>query len=164
MAVLARRESGLEDLFDFRRDFDGLISRMVRSGAGGIRPSDLSVAAPPIEALVDTEKKEYRLRVALPGVKPEEIQLSLQGNSLTISGEHKAEEEKKDSSYIHREFSFERFERTIVLPKDIDTDDISAEYNNGVLEIVAPFSAAALPKKIEVKSQAKSKAATTAST
>jgi HSP20 family protein len=118
------------------------------------------IAAPPIEALVDTEKKEYRLRVALPGVSPEEIQLSLQGGSLTISGEHKAAEEKKDSSYLHREFSFERFQRTVILPEDIDIEKISAEYNNGVLEIVAPFSAAALPKKIEVKSKAKTKAIT----
>jgi HSP20 family protein len=159
MTVLARRDNAFEELFDFRRDFDGLFDRLVRSG-GGARSADMLIAAPPIEALVDTEKKEYRLRVALPGVSPEEIQLSLQGGSLTISGEHKAAEEKKDSSYLHREFSFERFQRTVILPEDIDIEKISAEYNNGVLEIVAPFSAAALPKKIEVKSKAKTKAIT----
>jgi HSP20 family protein len=161
MTVLARRDNVFEDLFDFRQDFDSLFNRLLRNNGGGTsRQDELSIVAPPIEAFIDDEKREYRLRVALPGVKPEEIQLSLHGDRLTISGEHSAAKEKKDASYLQREFSFERFKRTVVLPDDVDTAKISAEYNNGILEIVAPFNASASPRTIEVKSESKSKAST----
>ena len=63
------------------------------------------------------------------------------------------------TDYLHREFSYERFERTIALPEGVDTEKIAAEYNNGVLEITARVSATALPKRIEIKSLPKTKGA-----
>jgi HSP20 family protein len=104
---------------------------------------------------VDTKEKKYHLRVALPGVTPDEVKLDLQGNSLAISGEHKTGGEKKESNHLHKEFSFESFERTVLLPEDVDAEKITAEYKNGVLEIVAPLSAAAIPKRIEIKTEEK---------
>jgi HSP20 family protein len=79
---------------------------------------------------------------------------------LTVSGEHKSENEKKDTNYLEREFSFGRFERLITLPQGVDTEKLSAEYNNGVLEISAPLNASALPKRIEVKGQGQGQAKT----
>jgi HSP20 family protein len=114
---------------------------------------------PPIQSWIDNEKKTYHLRVALPGVNPDEVQINAQGNTLTISGEHEAGEEKEQADYFRREFSFERFERTVVLPEGVDVGKINAEYNNGVVEITAPLSEAALPKRIEIKSADKTKAA-----
>ncbi|HET6179332.1 MAG TPA: Hsp20/alpha crystallin family protein [Candidatus Sulfotelmatobacter sp.] len=151
MADLARRNNIFNELFDFRRDFDGLFNRLVM---GSSSSNDLATAngfVPPIEVRFDNQDNKYHMRVALPGVEPNEIQINLQGNRLTISGEHKSDQEKKESDYMHREFSFERFERTIVLPENLDTEHVNAEFNNGMLEITVPVSAAALPKKIEVK-------------
>jgi HSP20 family protein len=108
---------------------------------------------------VDPKDNQYHLRVALPGVEPNEVQINLQGNYLNISGEHKSEQEKKDSDYMHKEFSYEHFERTVMLPESVDTGKINAEFNNGVLEITAPLSANALPRKIEIKSLPKTKGA-----
>jgi HSP20 family protein len=156
MTFLARRENLFDDLFDFRRDFDGMFNRILKNGTrteGG--STAMVILAPPIEAWVDTKEKKYHLRVALPGVTPDEVKLDLQGNSLAISGEHKTGGEKKESNHFHKEFSFESFERTVLLPEDVDAEKITAEYKNGVLEIVAPLSAAAIPKRIEIKTEEK---------
>jgi HSP20 family protein len=117
------------------------------------------VAVPPIEAWVDKENKKYHLSIAVPGVDPKELQVDLQGNNLTVSGEHKADEEKKEADYLQREFAYGRFERTVVLPEGVDTGKLTADYNNGVLEITAPLSENALPKRIEIKSSGKAKGA-----
>jgi HSP20 family protein len=158
MTLLARKKDLFDDLFDFRRDFDGMFNRILKNGTkreGG--STAMVVLAPPIEARVDTKEKKYHLRVALPGVSPDEVKLDLQGNSLTISGEHKTEDEKKESNYLHKEFSFENFERTVLLPEGVDAEKITAEYKNGVLEIVAPLSSSAVPKRIEIKTEEKAK-------
>src|SRR5437879_2526012 len=93
MAYLARRENPFEELFDFRRDFDDIFNRFM---TGAERPTGMLGSAPPIEAWVDSKEKKYHLRIALPGVDPNEVQLNLQGNYLTLSGKHKSTEAKKD--------------------------------------------------------------------
>jgi HSP20 family protein len=153
MTDLARRNNIFNELFDFRRDFDGLFNRLVMGSSSG---NDLAAPAngfvPPIEVRFDNQDNKYHMRVALPGFEPNEIQLNLQGNRLMISGEHKSDQEKKESDYMHREFSYASFERTIVLPENVDTEKLTAELTNGMLEITVPVSSAALPKKIEIKS------------
>ncbi len=152
MADLVRRNNIFNELFDFRRDFDGLFNRLVTgSSSSNDLPTPANGFVPPIEVRFDNQDNKYHMRVALPGFEPNEIQLNLQGNRLTVSGEHKSDQEKKESDYMHREFSYERFERTIVLPENVDTEKLTAELNNGMLEITVPVSTAALPKKIEIK-------------
>jgi HSP20 family protein len=161
MANLVRREHVFDDLFDLRRNFDHMINRLFSSsGSFPESRSEMLVTAPPIESWIDEEGKKYHLKVAVPpGMDPKEVQLTLQGNNLTVSGEHKSEREKKKGSYLQQEFSYGRFDRTIELPEGVDTNELSAEYNNGALEIVAALKASALPKRIEVKSSAKAKGA-----
>ena len=160
MANLAKREHGINDLFDLRHSFDQIFNRLLRgSSSTGDREVRTLVAIPPIEAWVDNNEKKYHLSIALPGMDPKDLQIDLQGSNLTVSGEHKSEAEKKDANYLEREFSLGRFERLITLPEGLDTEKISAEYNNGVLEISAPLSASALPKRIEIKTQPKAKQA-----
>ena len=160
MVNLARREHGVNDLFDLRHSFDQIFDRMLRgSSSTGDREVRTFVAIPPIEVWVDNNEKKYHLSIALPGMDPKDLQIDLQGNNLTVSGEHKSEAEKKGANYLEREFSLGRFERLITLPEGIDTEKISAEYNNGVLEISAPLNASALPKRIEIKTLPKAKQA-----
>ena len=161
MANLARRESIFDELFDFRRDFDGIFNRLLTGSAPtGERPTTVFASVPPIEARVDSKDQKYHLRMALPGVDPSEVKINLQGNILTVAGEHKSDQEKKESDFLQKEFSYESFERTVMLPEGVDTEKVSAEFNNGVLEITAPLSAAALPKQIEIKNLPKAKSAT----
>jgi HSP20 family protein len=161
MANLVRREHIFDDLFDLRRNFDHILNRfLTRSASPSERQAQMLVTVPPIEAWIDQEKKKYHLGIAMPpGMAPEEIQLTLQGNRLTVQGEYKSEREKKKGEYLQQEFTYGSVERTIELPEGVNTDELTAEYNNGVLKITAPLSASALPKQIEIKSSAKAKGA-----
>lgn len=152
MANLATTDNIFDRLFDFRRDFNDLFGNMSENSTqGNRRRPSLIVAVPPIEAWIDPNDKKYHLSIALAGVNPNDIQLNIQGNTLTVSGEHKSENEKKDANYLQREFSYDQFERTIELPEIVDAQGLTAQYNNGLLEITAPLKAEALPKQIEVK-------------
>ena len=156
MAFLTRRQGPIEDLFDFRRDFDSIFNRLLSNRS---ETSMERTSIPPIQAWIDNEKKAYRLRVALPGVSPNEVQINVQGNTITIGGEHRTGGEKEQGDFLQREFSFTRFERTIVLPDGVDPSKANADYNNGVLEINAPLSEAAVPRRIEIKTSEGAKAA-----
>ena len=160
MTKLPIRENPFEDLFDFRRGFEQLFNRFLTGWPSFPEGETTSFAlTPPIEAWVDKDTKKYHLRMALPGVDPNKVDLNVQGNMLTISAERKASREAKEVDYLHREFSYGTFRRTLTLPEGVDTEKINAEYNNGVLEITAPMAAAALPRKVEIKGLPKVKAA-----
>jgi len=159
MANLVRRGSTFNELFDFRNSFDQLFNRVLANSGAGNQTSDrLLFAVPPIEVWVDRKQKGYHLSIALPGVDPKEIQVNLHGNELTVEGEHQNSANKKDANYIDQEFSYRRFQRTIELPESVDAEKLTAEYENGVLEITAPLKQSALPKEIEVKSATQAKA------
>jgi HSP20 family protein len=161
MANLLKHEPQFNELFDLRQTFDQLFNRFLsNAGSTEQRSERILYAVPPIESWVDPSKKEYHLSIALPGVDPKEVQVNLNGNELTVEGEHEQSNEKKDADYLEREFSFQRFQRTITLPETIDTQKISADYQNGVLEITSPLKESALPKQITVNTGGKSKSAT----
>ena len=160
MANLVKREHLFNELSELRHTFDRLFSRVLNHSTSTDEPeARLIFAVPPIEAWVDNDKKEYHLSIAVPGVDPKEVQLNLHGNNLTISGEHKSTDNRKNAAYLHQEFSYERFARKIVLPEGVETSKLTAEYKDGVLEVTAPLSESALPKKIEIKTETKAKGA-----
>jgi HSP20 family protein len=160
MANLVKREHLFNELSELRHTFDRLFSRVLNHSTSTDEPeARLIFAVPPIEAWVDNDRKEYHLSIAVPGVDPKEVQLNLHGNNLTISGEHKSTDNRKNADYLHQEFSYERFARKIVLPEGVETSKLTAEYKDGVLEVTAPLSESALPKKIEIKTETKAKGA-----
>ena len=93
---------------------------------------------------VDTFVKDDKIvvRADVPGVDPKQVDISLEGNVLTIRGERKAQEEKAD----YREVYYGRFERRIRVPNGTEPEKISAKYTNGVLEVTVP-----LPKPVSRK-------------
>lgn len=159
MAFLTLRQTPADELFDFRRDFDSIFNRLLVGRPGVRERFRSSTSTPPIQAWVDTDQKMYHLRVALPGVDPDKVQISAQGNMLTISGEQEQTKEEEEADYLQREFSFERFERSVTLPEGVEVGKLNAEYKNGIVEITAPLSETALPRRIEIKSSEKGKAA-----
>jgi len=96
------------------------------------------------------EKDTIRLVAELPGVKPEDVKISLENNILTIQGEKKKEEEVKDERVRRYERTYGAFERTFTLPATIDPNKIVARYEAGLLTIVLPKVEAAKPKLITV--------------
>jgi len=95
----------------------------------------------------------YYIEVELPGVKKEDININVDDNMLTISGERKISDEHKDDTFYKVESYYGKFERSFSLPEDVDTDKIEASSKNGVLEIKIPKMAKIekTPKKIEIK-------------
>lgn len=154
MTNLILRDNLFEDLFDVRREFDKIFNRMLTakpSAKGEVAPWAELNFVPAVETYVDKDAKKYFCKVSLPGINPKEVQISLQGNLLTITGERKLEKETKEADYFHKEFAYGKFERTLELPEGVNAEKINAEFVNGVLEITAPVAAVALPKKIEIK-------------
>jgi HSP20 family protein len=100
---------------------------------------------------VDKEAKKYICRISLPGIEPKDVQIHVQGNFLTIAGERKYGSPVKEQEVLHEEINYGKFERELELPEGVVTEKLAAEFVNGVLEITAPVAAAALPRKIEIK-------------
>jgi HSP20 family protein len=140
------------DLFDIRRDFDEVFNRFLGSRSSQEEQSLAEGFIPAVETRIDKDGKKFLCQVMLPGVDPKDVNIQVQGNTLNISGERSTSRETKESDFIHREISYGSFQRTIELPEGVDSDKVAAEYRNGMLEITAPISSAALPRKIEVKS------------
>ncbi|WP_424138696.1 Hsp20/alpha crystallin family protein [Roseomonas chloroacetimidivorans] len=122
------------------------------SGRGA--PS-FGLGAPAID-MVEGEK-EYRLTAELPGIDTADLDLSLSGDVLTISGEKNHERDEEAQNYFSSERSFGSFRRSLQLPQSVDREKISADFSKGVLTVTLPKTpeAAQQPRKIEVKAAAK---------
>jgi len=157
MANLTYKDNSMfQNLFDFRRDFDHIFNRFLTGGWQGSqdqqrRGMQMASFAPAVDAFVDRDGKRFVARVALPGVDPKEVNISVQGNLLTLSGEREESQERRESDFVYNEIVYGAFERTLSLPEGVEPDKVTADYQNGILEISAPISAAALPRRIEVK-------------
>jgi HSP20 family protein len=152
MRALVPRSLRPRDLFDVRRDFDEVFNRFLNWRSPQEEQNFMEGFVPAIETSIDKDGKKFHCQVVLPGVDPKEVNIQVQGNTLSISGERSTSRETKESDYLHREISYGSFQRLLELPEGLDKDKLTAEYRNGILEITAPISTAALPRKIEVKS------------
>ncbi len=103
--------------------------------------------------LVDVHetKDGFQLQVELPGIRQEDIQVSMVGDTLTLKGERKRETEVKEDNYHRIERSYGTFQRSIVLPSVVDPNRVKATYRDGVLEIQLPKKEEAKPKEIKVE-------------
>jgi HSP20 family protein len=104
---------------------------------------------PAVDIYEDNDK--YVVKAELPGLRKEDIQVSLEGNTLTISGERKHEEEKKEGESYRAERFFGRFQRSVTLPTAVQAGKIDASYKDGILTVTLPKSEEAKPKQIQVR-------------
>src|SRR3954471_13183842 len=105
-------------------------------------------AMPPLD--IAENENEFIVKASLPGVRPEDVHITAQGDNLTIRGEFKAEEEKKDEQYHLRERRFGQFQRTVSLSTPISADKAQAQFENGVLTLRLPKAEEAKPKQIKI--------------
>jgi HSP20 family protein len=104
----------------------------------------------PVVDIAETEN-EFVVKAEVPGCKAEDIDISVHGNMLTISGEKKAEEEKKEKGYYHVERSYGSFRRELTLGSEVDTAKIEATCKDGVLTMTLPKSEKAKAFKVKIK-------------
>jgi HSP20 family protein len=121
-----------------------------------VRPREGVLASDAAAALaVDMYEtaEEVVVRTALPGVDPEDIDVSVVGDTLTIRGETKAEEEEEGTNYIRRERRYGAFSRSLALPANVVTDKAAADFSKGVLTLRLPKAEEVKPKRIEIKTR-----------
>ena len=93
------------------------------------------------------------IKASIPGIEPDDINISITGDTLTIRGETKEDEEFNNSEYHIREMRFGSFARSILLPSRIVSDKASAEFENGVLKLTLPKAEEVKPKTITIKAK-----------
>jgi HSP20 family protein len=99
------------------------------------------------------QDKAYLVRAELPGISPNEVEIQVENDVLTLRGERKNEHEEERSGYRRIERNYGSFSRSFVLPKGTNVDAIEARTENGVLTISIPKVAAPAPRKVEIKSE-----------
>jgi HSP20 family protein len=105
--------------------------------------------APAVDVIEDD--KEYLIKVELPEVHKDDVNVTVENGTLTITGERKAEKEEKNRKFHQVERFYGRFERSFSVPTDADETKVNAEFKDGVLRVHLAKSEKALPKQIEVK-------------
>jgi len=99
---------------------------------------------------ITEETDNYYVRAELPGIKADNLELSIANNTLTIEGERKSDPENENTKYHRREREAGRFSRKITLPAQVDASKTDAKCNDGLLTIVMPKAESAKPKKITI--------------
>jgi HSP20 family protein len=105
----------------------------------------------PVAIDVVEEKEQYVLKADLPGINKEDIKVSVENGILTIEGERKTETEQKDKQVHRVERSYGRFVRSLDLGTNIDSNNIRANYKDGVLQLNVPKTEAAKPKSVDIQ-------------
>ena len=140
------------DLMSLRQAMDRLFEDSF------VRPSRTlealsEVAAPALD--IYQTPSEVVVKAALPGVKPEDVNIDITGETLTVKGERKAEQEIKKEDYLYQERRYGTFSRSVVLPSGLKTDKAEATMEDGVLTLNIPKAEEVKPKAIKVKAKEK---------
>jgi HSP20 family protein len=136
-------------LFGLHREIDRLFSEF----AQGIGPAGTQSIIPSIE--ISETDKAIEVSAEMPGLERKDVEISIEDDTLTIRGEKKIEENKKDKNVQLSERAYGVFYRVLQLPPGIDPSSVQATMSNGVLKISIPKPAKSEPKKIEVKEEPK---------
>lgn len=135
------------------RELNALQQRMNRlfdEQYGGSREESMTTGAfvPPVDVYEDEHSIQLKLEV--PGIDEKDLDIKVENNVLTVSGERKLEKEEKQENFHRVERRYGSFVRSFTLPNTVSTDDIQADYQNGVLKIRMAKRAEAKPKQIKV--------------
>jgi HSP20 family protein len=134
--------------FHFHHDADDLLGRFFY-GATDEPVQRAAPWLPPAEGRI--EDGTYIIQLALPGVDPKDVEVSLMDNVLTVKGERKADLDSAGKDYFVREVAYGAFQRSFALPEGVDATQVEAKGANGMLEVRVPAPRAATRRMIEVK-------------
>ena len=148
MSSLIRWEP-FNELVTLRDAMDRLFAESFVQPRGFVAP--LSTAALAMD--VYETKDDVVVKAALPGVKPEEVAVTITGNTLNISGESKAENESKEKDCVRKELRYGSFSRTVTLPTGLKGDKAEATFENGMLTLRIPKAEEIKPKRIQVQAK-----------
>ena len=128
----------------FRREMDRLFDKFFE-----MMPFSEQEFVPSVD--VSETANEIMVQAEIPGIDPQELDISLNGRLLTIRGEKKSEHEEEKENYHKIERRYGSFSRTLELPSDIDPDRVEAKYKDGVLKIILPKTESGKKIKVSVE-------------
>jgi HSP20 family protein len=137
--------SGFDQLYDLRDEINRLFDPLDANGSTGA----FNTWAPAVDLFED--KDNLVLRAELPGMKKEDIEISLHENTVTISGERKNEKKYEGGDTSREERFFGRFTRSINLPKAVEPGKVKASYVDGILTVTLPKAEEAKPRQIQIQ-------------
>ena len=157
MGLIPRKSKPLEGepaespLVALRSEMDRLFDTFLREPLGAIDwPFGGQGKWSPTVDISESDE-EIVVRAELPGIDPQDLDVSISGNQLVLSGEKKESTEHKEKDFCHSESRYGSFRRSVRLPDGIDTENVDARYANGVLTMHLKKTPSAVPKRIEVK-------------
>src|SRR6266545_701413 len=126
------------------------MSRLFQFAPLGRREETLGMGTfvPPVDVYED--EHSITLKMEIPGIDQKDLDVRMENNVLTVHGERKFEKDEKQENYQRIERSYGSFTRSFTLPSTVETDNVNAEYDNGVLKIKLAKRAEAKPKQIKV--------------
>ena len=136
-----------QEMITLRNAVDRLLDNTVNPLSTTQQPATWGLALDVIE-----KEDEFMVKASVPGIKPEDLEITFTDNVLTIKGQTEAEEEVKESTYHLRERRFGSFARSISLSSHINAEKIQANYDSGVLTLTLPKAEEVKPKRIAIKS------------
>lgn len=140
------------DPFKELEDVSKRLNRFFSNSPANIESNQEMLAMADWTPAVDISETDtaYLIKGEIPGVKKENVKVTVQDGTLTISGERKMEKEENDKKFHRIERSYGSFMRSFCVPNDADESAVKAEFKDGVLDVTLPKSATAKPKTIEV--------------
>ncbi|TLD40762.1 MAG: heat shock protein Hsp20 [Candidatus Jettenia ecosi] len=145
MARELTKWSYLPTISSLQNEMNRMMDSIFREGS----LTETGMWLPPID-LSETNDK-ITVKAEIPGIDPKDIDISIQDNTLFLKGEKKEEKEEKGKNYYRVERQYGSFSRSVVLPATVDTDKVTAECKNGVLEITLQKKEEVKPKQISIK-------------
>ncbi len=143
------RRGFYDPVSEMNRMFDNMLGGLSRR-SGGQQGAEVTQWAPAIDVV--NENGDLVIKAELPGVKQEDVDITLQDNVLTVAGQRKAEQEEERGGYYVRERQYGSFSRSLTVPEGVDESKIHARYENGVLEVTVEGAAQVQePKRIQIE-------------
>jgi len=136
------------DLFSLRHHMNGMFDDFFYPSRRSTGGESLWKWNPAVD--IYEEEGNIVVKAEVPGMDKENISVDVKDRVLTLKGERSADNEVKEDNYFRRERTYGSFERAFTLPADVNTDEIKAEYTDGVLKVIVPKPEIAKPKQISV--------------
>jgi HSP20 family protein len=150
--TVAEQPKELSPLEAFRSELNRWLEDFEREFFGGWSwPATWGTWAPPVD--VSENDKEVIIQAEVPGLQAEDLELSVSGNQLTLSGEKRESSERRSGSVFQAECRYGRFYRVIDLPCPVDSERVQAELNNGVLTVRLPKLKESPGRRIAIKAR-----------
>ena len=135
-----------QEMITLRNYVDRLLEPSFGPSSASLQPTTWGLALDVVE-----KEDEFLVKASVPGINPDDLDITFTDNVLTIKGETKAEEEKDEGAYHLRERRYGSFSRSISLGSHITAEKIQANYENGVLTLHLPKAEEVKPKRISIK-------------